>query len=85
MRRGGRSVSRVRTPRRGPRLQLRMLASLAVLTLLAGVLLGRLGQLQLTDHPAGDATEMRERENMPFEEGFLSLGAERDVKCLARV
>ena len=29
-----------------------MLASLAVLTLLAGVLLGRLGQLQLTDAPA---------------------------------
>lgn len=41
--------------RRGPQLQVRMLASLAVLTLLAGVLVGRLGQLQLTDHPAGDA------------------------------
>ena len=40
--------------RRAPRLQARMLASLAVLTLLAGVLIGRLGQLQLTDHPAGD-------------------------------
>lgn len=53
---GGRSVRRGRVPRRGPRLQLRMLASLAVLALLAGVLLGRLGQLQLTDHPAGDAT-----------------------------
>ncbi|MGK3947045.1 hypothetical protein ABK046_52835, partial [Streptomyces caeruleatus] len=38
--------------RRAPRLQARMLASLAVLTLLAGVLLGRLGQLQLTDAPA---------------------------------
>lgn len=35
-----------------PRLQVRMLASLAVLLLLAGVLLGRLGQLQLTDHEA---------------------------------
>lgn len=35
--------------RRGPRLQVRMLASLAVLTLLAGVLIGRLGQLQLGD------------------------------------
>lgn len=34
-----------------------MLASLAVLTLLAGVLIGRLGQLQLTDHPAGDAVD----------------------------
>lgn len=41
--------------RRGaPRLQARMLASLVVLVLLAGVLVGRLGQLQLTDHPAGD-------------------------------
>ncbi len=40
--------------RRGPRLQVRMLASMAVLTLLAGVLLGRLGQLQLTDHAAGE-------------------------------
>lgn len=40
--------------RRGPRMQVRMLASMAVLTLLAGVLLGRLGQLQLTDHPAGE-------------------------------
>lgn len=40
--------------RRGPRMQARMLASLAVLTLLAGVLLGRLGQLQLTDHAAGE-------------------------------
>ena len=38
---------------RAPRMQARMLASLAVLTLLAGVLIGRLGQLQLTDHPAG--------------------------------
>lgn len=37
-----------------PRMQARMLASLAVLTLLAGVLLGRLGQLQLTDHPDGE-------------------------------
>lgn len=36
--------------RTAPRLQVRMLASLAVLLLLAGVLLGRLGQLQLTDH-----------------------------------
>lgn len=41
--------------RDAPRMQARMLASLAVLTLLAGVLVGRLGQLQLTDHPAGDA------------------------------
>lgn len=40
--------------RRAPRLQARMLASLVVLLLLAGVLVGRLGQLQLTDHPAGD-------------------------------
>ena len=39
---------------RAPRMQVRMLALLAVLTLLAGVLIGRLGQLQLTDHPAGD-------------------------------
>lgn len=39
--------------RRGPRMQVRMLASLTVLALLAGVLLGRLGQLQLTDHAAG--------------------------------
>ncbi|WP_338748092.1 penicillin-binding protein 2 [Janibacter alittae] len=39
--------------RTAPRLQLRMLASLAVLLLLAGVLLGRLGQLQLTDHRDG--------------------------------
>lgn len=37
--------------RRSPRMQARMLASLAVLTLLAGVLLGRLGQLQLGDPP----------------------------------
>lgn len=37
---------------RAPRLQVRMLASLAVLTLLAGVLLGRLGQLQLTGYEA---------------------------------
>lgn len=36
--------------RTGPRTQVRMLASLTVLLLLAGVLLGRLGQLQLTDH-----------------------------------
>lgn len=50
--------------RRGPRLQARMLASLAVLTLVAGVLLGRLGQMQLTEgasppagaSPAGTAT-----------------------------
>ena len=42
--------------RRGPRLQARMLASLAVLTLLAGVLIGRLGQLQLTDHESARAT-----------------------------
>lgn len=40
---------------RAPRLQARMLGSLLVLTLLAGVLIGRLGQLQLTDHPSGDA------------------------------
>ena len=40
--------------RRGPRMQVRMLASLVVLTLLGGVLLGRLGQLQLTDHSAGE-------------------------------
>lgn len=39
--------------RDAPRLQVRMLASLAVLLLLAGVLLGRLGQLQLTDHEEG--------------------------------
>ncbi|MFJ6132872.1 penicillin-binding transpeptidase domain-containing protein [Janibacter terrae] len=39
---------------RAPRMQARMLASLAVLALMAGVLLGRLGQLQLTDHPAAD-------------------------------
>ncbi|NYF99313.1 penicillin-binding transpeptidase domain-containing protein [Janibacter cremeus] len=39
--------------RNAPRLQVRMLASLAVLLLLAGVLLGRLGQMQLTDHEEG--------------------------------
>ena len=36
--------------RPGPRIHARMLASLTVLLLLGGVLLGRLGQLQLTDH-----------------------------------
>lgn len=45
--------------RRAPRMQVRMLASLVVLTLLAGVLIGRLGQLQLTDHPAGDDAASR--------------------------
>lgn len=38
--------------RHAPRMQVRMLASLVVLTLLAGVLLGRLGQLQLTGYEA---------------------------------
>lgn len=33
-----------------PRVHVRMLASMTVLLLLAGVLLARLGQLQLTDH-----------------------------------
>lgn len=42
--------------RRAPRMQARMVASLVVLTLLAGVLIGRLGQLQLTDHPAAGAS-----------------------------
>lgn len=41
--------------RGAPRVRLRMLALLTVLTLLAGVLIGRAGQLQLTDHPAADA------------------------------
>lgn len=41
--------------RRTPSMHVRMLASLTVLLLLAGVLLGRLGQLQLTEHARGSA------------------------------
>ncbi|WP_435199213.1 penicillin-binding protein 2 [Janibacter sp. GS2] len=68
--------------RRGPRMQARMLASLAVLTLLAGVLIGRLGQLQLSDHPAGEtgaSTPGRARVALPALRGRI---LDRDGRAL---
>lgn len=36
-------------------------------------------------HPTRNTAEVLERENMPFQKGFLGLGAERDKERLARV